>query len=422
MSKEFKLQDPGEGIHEAEIREIHVAAGDRVQDGDTLLTVETDKAATEVPAPFNGTVEEMRVKQGDTVQVGDVLLTYSEEGEAEAEAEKEVEGEKGAVKKKKRARQAKPAEQRPVPASPATRRLARKLGVELREVEPSGPEGRVTAEDVRASAAQEEKVEKEAPPEKKRRPLKELEAPPLPDFGRWGEVKRMPLRSIRRATARQMILAWSQIPHVMHQDVADITELERFRREHKGRVEKEGGKLTLTVLVMKAAVAALKQFPRFNASLDPEKEEIILKEYYHLGVAVDTSEGLLVPVVRDVDRKSLTELAVELVQLAEKARDGKISREAMQGGSFTITNPGPIGGMAFTPIINYPQVAILGLAQTQLQPVAQGDLETYEIKARLRLPLCLGFDHRVNDGAEAARFVRAIVDILEDPESFLLMV
>jgi pyruvate dehydrogenase E2 component (dihydrolipoamide acetyltransferase) len=208
----------------------------------------------------------------------------------------------------------------------------------------------------------------------------------------------------------------------MHQDVADITELEAFRRRHQEAVGQQGGKLSLTVLVMQAVVAVLKHFPRFNASLDPEAGEIILKHYYHIGVAVDTEQGLIVPVVRDVDRKSLTELAAELTELVERTRNGKVKREDLQGGTFTITNPGPIGGTAFTPLINYPEVAILGLARARLEPVMQGDLHNFTVVPRLHLPLHLAFDHRVNDGADAARFVRTIIDILSDPESFILNV
>jgi pyruvate dehydrogenase E2 component (dihydrolipoamide acetyltransferase) len=219
-----------------------------------------------------------------------------------------------------------------------------------------------------------------------------------------------------------MSLAWAQIPHVMHQDVADITALEMFRRRHAAEVEQHGGKLSLTVLVLRALVAVLKQFPRFNASLDPEGGQLILKQYYHIGVAVDTERGLLVPVVRDVDRKSMTELAMELTALVEQVRHGKVNRDDLQGGTFTLTNPGAIGGTTFTPIINYPEVAILGLARTRLEPVVQGDIDSFTIAPRLCLPLHLAFDHRVNDGADAARFMRTLIDTLRDPESFLLRV
>lgn len=483
MTKAFTLPDPGEGIHEAEILEIYVSAGDEVQEGDIILHIETDKAAVEVPSPFTGVVEEIRVSPGDIVQVGEALITFSDESakevgrkkslpsqpekqrarsearekpdeeaeeeveQAEEEAEREEEKapptEAAAAKpksqepprEKKKADQEKRAAGGPAPASPATRRLARALKVDLQTVSGGGPGGRVTAEDVRTAAGemekalQAEKPEEEQPTEAKvkaaerkpQRPLVEA-LPPLPDFSRWGPVEHAPLRSIRRATARRMALAWSQIPHVTHQDIADITELEAFRRRHQDVVEEQNGKLSLTVFVMQAVVAALKQFPRFNASLDPDAGELILKQYYHIGVAADTAQGLIVPVVHDVDRKSLTELATELNALVERVRQQKAKPEEMRGGTFTITNPGPIGGTAFTPIINYPEVAILGLARARLEPVVEGNLDSFTIVPRLRLPLHLAFDHRVNDGADAARFLRAIIDILSDPESFILNV
>jgi pyruvate dehydrogenase E2 component (dihydrolipoamide acetyltransferase) len=306
------------------------------------------------------------------------------------------------------------------------------LGVDLHEVSGSGPGGRVTADDVRAFAGTAEaaapaaeadldtsEAEAAAPP--RGRPLV-IESPPLPDFSRWGPVEHIPLKGVRHATAKHMSLAWAQIPHVMHQDVADITALEQFRRRHVADIEQQGGKLTLTVLLLPAVVAALKQFPRFNASLDAEGGQLILKQYYHIGVAVDTERGLMVPVLRDVDRKSITELAVELAALAARVRGGTVDRDVLQGGTFTITNPGSIGGTAFTPIVNYPEVAILGLARARLQPVVQGDEDSVTIVARRQLPVHLAFDHRVNDGADAARFVRTIVDLLHDPESFLLRV
>jgi pyruvate dehydrogenase E2 component (dihydrolipoamide acetyltransferase) len=463
MAREFRLPDPGEGIHEAEILDVYVSTGDKVQEGAIILSIETDKAAIEVPSPFTGVVEEVRVKKGDIVLVGEVLMTFTEMPEKEAERERKRQPEEGVPRretakqpaKEKTARRLEEAEHRErrpegamdrlVPASPATRRLAREFGIALYEVPGSGPGGRVTADDVRTFAGQvkekpekgverakersvpelpeaaETKTPKERTPERKPLPLF-AGLPPLPDFSRWGPVEHMPLRSIRRATAKQMALAWSQIPHVTHQDIADITELEAFRRRHQEALEQQGGKLSLTVLVMQAVVAALKQFPRFNASVDPGAGEILLKQYYHIGIAVDTEQGLIVPVVRDVDRKSLTELAAELTELTERVRQGKATQEELRGGTFTITNPGPIGGTAFTPLINYPEVAILGLARARLEPVVHGDLEHFTIVPRLRLPLHLTFDHRVNDGADAARFLHTIIDILSDPESFILNV
>ncbi|MCE5243992.1 MAG: 2-oxo acid dehydrogenase subunit E2 [Desulfobacteraceae bacterium] len=424
MPREFKLPDLGEGIHEGEIVEVLVSVGDRVEDGQTILIVETDKATTEVPAPVDGTVKEIRVKPGQVVKVGDVLMTFLEEGEA-GRAVPAAEEEKPARKP-----EGKPAEAPvptatpggPVPAAPSTRRLARELGVDLRQVTPSGPGGRVTAEDVQVFSRKTEQAAGEPPPVPAQPFPEPMKAPPLPDFSRWGAVERVPLRSIRRATARHMALSWSQIPHVFHQDVVDVTELEAFRGKHKAEIEKRGGSLSMTVFALKAAVAALKAYPSFNSSLDSESGEVILKRYYHIGVAVDTERGLIVPVIRDVDRKSITELAVELRELAGRVRGGKVDQEDLAGGSFTITNIGPLGGTGFAPIVNYPQAAILGMARARLQPVVRGSAGSFEIVPRLMLPLVLGFDHRVVDGADAARFVGTIIEELQSPEKLLLTI
>jgi pyruvate dehydrogenase E2 component (dihydrolipoamide acetyltransferase) len=237
---------------------------------------------------------------------------------------------------------------------------------------------------------------------------------------RWGEVERQPLRSVRRATAKHMARAWSQIPHVSHQDVADVTKLEALRQKQKDRIAAQGGSLTLTVFVLKAAVAALKAYPRFNASLDVAAQEIILKNHYHIGVAVDTERGLLVPVLHDVDRKSVAELAIEMSDLVARTRAGKVSLEELQGGTFTITNPGPLGGTGFAAIVNYPEVAILGMARASWQPVVRGKGKKATIVPRFILPLVLSFDHRVVDGADAARFVNLIVELLQDPGRLLM--
>lgn len=469
MPREFKLPDLGEGIHEGEIVEVLVSVGDEVEDGSPVMVIETDKATTEVPSPVNGVVKEIKVKSGDVVNVGDVLMVFAERGEsgersetakdekepaetaepkeeekraeeAEKEPDEEVEGkekpeEEQAASAEEKKATAEPSEKKaqkegPVPAAPSTRRLARELGVDLHEVTPSGPGGRVTSEDVRAYADKGEQAGetagKEAPEKvstEKRAaspPPSFAEAGPLPDFSQWGPVKRQPLRSIRRATAKRMAQSWSQIPHVTHADEADITELEAFRQKHKEEVQAQSGALSLTVFALKAAVAALKAFPRFNASLDTENEEIIIKDYYHIGIAVDTDRGLIVPSIRDVDRKSILQLARELEDLIERAREGKVDRDDMTGGTFTITNVGPLGGTGFTPIINYPQVAILGLAKARYKPVVQGDANDFEIVPRLMLPLIVGFDHRVLDGADAARFVKVVMDALHDPEQLLM--
>jgi pyruvate dehydrogenase E2 component (dihydrolipoamide acetyltransferase) len=326
--------------------------------------------------------------------------------------------------------------QGPVAAAPSTRRIARELGVEISQVKPSGPGGRVTPEDVRAFA---ETLKQSGAPkaavgaeEQGPAPLSVAaravtpaalpEAVPLPQFDRISPVERISLRSVRRATAKHLAAAWSQIPHVTHMDVADVTELEVFRRKHRQQVEGRGGALSLTVFAMKAAAAALKKFPRFNSSIDMEAEEIIIKHYFNIGFAVDTERGLLVAVIRDVDRKSIFDLAVEFRALAEKTRQGKASRDDMSGGTFTITNVGSLGGTGLSPIINHPEVAILGMAQARLQPVVAGDENNYEIVPRLMLPISVTFDHRVLDGAEAARFLNMIIEGLENPENLLMMI
>jgi pyruvate dehydrogenase E2 component (dihydrolipoamide acetyltransferase) len=425
MVREFKLPDLGEGIHEGEILKVIVSVGDEVKEGDPILEVDTDKAAVEIPSPYTGKVKEIRVKEGDMVHVGDVLITF-EGGEAEEPKEKpeaarkEKPGEKPKVEEERAP--AGPAEGGPVPASPATRRLARELGVDLQKVPPSGPGGLVTMEDVKAFAGQakEEKPKPEPGKPAEARPL-EIKGPKLPDFTKWGKVERQPLRSIRRATAKQMTLAWSQIPHVHNQDRVDMTKLQEFRSKHKEEVEAKGGRLTITAFALKAAASALRQFPRVNSSLDTETGEIVLKQYYHIGVAVSTDEGLVVPVIRDVDRKSITELAVELTDLVKRTRERKVSLDELQGGTFTVTNVGPMGGGYFAPIINYPEVAILGLGAMRMEAVAMEESgERYEIVTRLMMPIVLCVDHRVLDGVDAIAFMKFLAVALEDPERLLM--
>lgn len=445
MAREFKLPDLGEGVHEGEVRAILVAPGDRVTEGDPILAVETDKATVEIPSPYTGSVQEIRVKPDELVHVGDVLITFADAAEkagAETAAPKPAAAPEppGQIPKAAENRAgasapaaaAKSAHRGPIPASPATRRLARELGVDLAQAAPTGPAGRVTAEDVRKAARKAPAEAKEpTAPEAAATAAKALAlqplpsaaaAPPLPDFSKWGPVNRVPVRSIRRATARQMALSWSQIPHVTSQDTVDITRLESFRQRHKAAVAREGGHLTLTSFALKAAATALRRYPHFNASLDAQAGEIIVKDYFHIGVAVDTDEGLIVPVIRDVDRKSLTELAVELDEKVRRTREGGITLAELQGGTFTITNVGTLGGGHFSPMINYPQVAILGMGGARMRPAVVPD-ETGEpaLAPRLTLPLVLAIDHRVVDGADAGRFMVVIKQALEDPESLLMM-
>lgn len=426
MAKAFKLPDLGEGIHEGEVLAVRVSVGQAVREGDIILEVETDKAAVEIPSPYTGTVLEIRAKPGDTVRVGQVLMTFSEAGEKAEPAP----GPAAAVSEEAKvpeAADASPApgpRQGPVPASPATRRLARELDVDLAQVPPSGAAGLVTADDVRAFAASGKAVE--TPAAAPTAPAAERPARPpvppaeLPDFSKWGAVERVPFRSIRRATARQMSLAWEQIPHVNSQDYVDVTRLEAFRRKHKQDVEARGGRLTVTVFALKAVATALKAHPRINASLDTAAGEIVLKKHYHIGVAVNTEEGLVVPVVRDVDNKSIKELAVELHALVQRAHARKIALDEFQGGTFTITNAGALGGWTFAPIINHPQVAILGLGQGRLQPAVVKRESGLALAARLIMPTVLCIDHRVLDGADAVSFLKLFKQIMEDPDELLM--
>jgi pyruvate dehydrogenase E2 component (dihydrolipoamide acetyltransferase) len=301
---------------------------------------------------------------------------------------------------------------RPVPASPATRSLAKRLGVDLHTIDGSGPGGRIEPGDVQAVA----EVEDTAATEETSGPAQKIETA---DADRWGPVERVPLRGIRRATAQNMEKSWREIPHVTHQDVADVTDLEEYRKAHADAVGASGGKLTITVFLVKAVVAALRKHPRFNASLDGD--DVVIKDYFNIGVAVDTADGLVVPVIRDADRKSAVDIARELASISAKMRRGDREIDDFAGGTFTITNPGGIGGTSFTPIVNYPEVAILGAAQARWQPVVTGEGgPTAGVTPRLQLPLVLSFDHRVNDGADAARFVRTLVTSLEDVTGLLL--
>ena len=426
MSRSFKLPDLGEGIHEGEVLAVPVEVGQEVKEGDIIIEVETDKAAVEIPSPFNGRVQEIFVKPGDVVNVGDVMMTFSNgESARTVKAEKPIRKPVATAETVAADTRVSPASKEgPIPASPATRRLARELGVDLHLVTTTGPAGLVTAEDVHRFA-QNGRMDKEVPAtsppvsdEVQPLPISE---PPLPDFTRWGSVERVPFRSIRRATGKQMTLAWSLIPHVNSQDVVDITKLEAFRQKHKAEIETVGGKLTLTVFALKAIATALKTYPDFNATLDMANAEIIIKHYYNIGVAVSTDKGLIVPVVRDVDRKSIKELSVELNDLVQRTRARKTTLEEMQGGTFTITNAGAMGGGFFAPIINHPEVAILGVGQARMQPVVRdkgkGD---FQIVPRLMMPIVLCIDHRVLDGADAIKFLRVIIDSLEDPDELLM--
>lgn len=429
MTTPFRLPDLGEGVHEAEILAVPVTAGQEVQEGDLILEVETDKAAVEIPSPITGTVSALHVQPGDIAKVGDILITFETGKVAPAKEPEEATKTAPVAAPQKQAASADTGKKRPVPASPSTRRLAREMGVDLHLVPATGSKGLVTAEDVRNFAAGGPKAETQPatptpPPEAV--PAAAPAAIPdsfrtLPDFSQWGEVERQPFRSIRRATANRMAASWAQIPHVNCQDMVDITRLDDFRRRHKDEIAAAGGRLTMTVFALKAAATALKSYPQFNASLDLEAQEIIVKKYYHIGVAVDTDHGLVVPVIRDVDRKSIRELSIEVQEAIVRAKERKSTREELVGGTFTLTNAGAIGGGFFSAIINYPEIAILGLGRARMQPaVVTGTNGRHEIVPRLMMPLVLCFDHRVVDGADAIRFMQVIIDLLQDPDELLI--
>jgi pyruvate dehydrogenase E2 component (dihydrolipoamide acetyltransferase) len=301
-----------------------------------------------------------------------------------------------------------------IPAGPSTRRYARELGVDLRSVGGTGPSGRITQDDVKAhvNAAMSGGGGVSA-----------MRTPDLPDFAKWGEVERTPMSQVRRLTAEHMARSWAIVPHVTQYEKIDVTELEAFRKRHEARIEKQGGKLTLTVLIIKAVVSCLKQYPNFNASLDLGSGEIVYKRYYNIGIAVDTERGLLVPNIKDAGGKDLVQLSSDLTEMADKTRTGHIELSALSGGTFTISNQGGIGGAEFSPIVNWPEVAILGVGRGRMEPgYAPGEKDFDDLlpMARLMMPVGLSYDHRVIDGAMAARFIRTLKETLEDPELLLL--
>ena len=446
---EFKLPELGENISQGDLVRLMISAGTKVSEGQPVMELETDKAVIEVPSSISGIVKEVRVKQGDKIKVGDVIFTL--EGAAAPQTERpkhipveRVTGQQGArlafqaaiQAEGKTEEQALPRDQpqplppsftmpaqlekvagsergAPIPAAPHVRRLAREIGIDIHNVKGTGPGGRISEHDVKAhskkllasvaAAAQAPRGAQFAQPE-------------LPDFTKWGKVERVSIRGVRRKTAEHLWQAWTTVPHVTQNDKADITELEHLRARFAPKAEEVGGKMTVTAIALKVCSSALKIFPQFNASIDLAKDEIVYKQYINIGVAVDTDRGLLVPVIRDVDKKNIVELAAELTQLSKKARDKKLTLAEMEGGTFTITNLGGIGGTGFSPIVNYPEVAILGLSRSSMEPVwLNGKFEP-----RLVLPVSLSYDHRLIDGADAARFLRWIAEAFEQP--FLLSV
>lgn len=418
MAYEFKLPDLGEGLTEGEIVKWLVKVGDSIEEGQTFVQVETDKAVIEIPSPKKGVILQILAKEGETVQVGQVILVIGEPGEkvepvAEPKAvEKpasvgvvgELEEAVEEVEERASAEAPKPAVAKvEVLATPAVRKRARELNVDLNRLKGSGPRGRITKDDV-------EKAVKE----KEEAPAAAVKAARKYDM--YGFIERVPLRGMRKTIARAMAKSKSTAAHVTSIDEADITNLVNLREKQKERAAKKGIHLTYMPFLIKAVVAALEEHPYLNGTLDDEREEIILKKYSNIGVAVDTKDGLMVPVVKNAKEKSILALADELVKLSEKARERTIDLADLKGGTFTITNYGAVGGIYGSPIINYPEVAILGVGKILEKPVViEGKIEIRKV-----LPLSLSFDHRVIDGAEAARFMNTIIDHLEDPDLILL--
>ena len=421
MSYEFKFPDIGEGLTEGEIVCWLVKEGDEIKEGQPLVEVETDKALAEIPSPKTGVILKLLAKEKEIIKVGQVIVVFGEKGEAVAPGPPPpkprsvgVVGELEEAPEEPASPEVKPVPERPslvsphALATPAVRALAKELGVDIEKVKGGGPEGRVVEKDVREAAAGKDRL-----PEPEKKPAK------VKKYDFYGYIDHIPLRGVRRAIAKAMVKSKYTAPHVTAMDEADVTALWRIKEKEKKNAEKKGIKLTILPFIIKAVIAGLKEHPYLNASLDDENEEIILKKYFNIGVAVDTPEGLMVPVVKNADDKSILQLAEELTPLAEKARNRTIDLADMKGGTFTITNYGAVGGMYGTPIINHPEVAILGVGRMKETPVVK-DVKDGKVETRKMLFLSLSFDHRVVDGAEAARFLNMIIARLEDPDLILL--
>lgn len=431
--QQVTLPDVGDNIEKGTVVTILVNVGDTVSEGQPVIELETDKAVVEVPANASGTVQSVAVKIGDSIPVGGTILTLSgaastqptapapESAQPASQSQQSTQPEPARPAGAPQAQAAAPQQSgtqnpqtfdgRPVvPAAPSVRRLAREIGIDIHAVHGTGIAGRISEEDVRRTAGT-PSVQAQASAASAAAPAPM--AAPLPNFEKWGTVRREDMSGIRKATVRSMTTAWTTIPMVTHFDKADVTAMEETRKRFGARVEKEGGKLTMTHILMKVVANALRKFPKFNASLDLGAEQVIYKEFVNIGVAVDTPVGLLVPVVKDADRKGITELVLDLSELAGRARERKLKPDEMQGATFTISNLGGIGGHAFTPIVNSPEVAILGVSRGGFEPV--WNKEKGEFEPRNMLPLSLTYDHRLIDGADAARFLRSICESLEDP-------
>jgi len=430
-----KLPQLGEGIEGGDVLNVMVAPGDTIAKDQSIAEVETDKAVVEVPSPVSGRIADVLIKAGDRIKVGADLIRVEtdatgerlpgakESAAAVAPVADKKPAEAASISKEERPvprKEPAPATRVPeaqrevgriIPAGPAARRLARELGVDLSRVRGTASGDRITVDDVKAfvrsggiaTVSQESGGARPA------------EGPQLPDFAQWGPIDRKPVSSLRRKIAEQLMVAWTA-PMVTHFDEADVTELEGFRKKFAPRVKEAGGALTMTTLAIKAVIEGLKEFPQMNASFDVAKGELVIKNYYHISVAVDTAAGLIVPVIRNADKKSLRDLAIELSGIAQRARDRKVSVEELQGGTFTISNLGGIGGTGFTPLLNWPQVGILGLARGSMKAVwREGRFEP-----RLVMPISVTYDHRVIDGADGARFTRRVARAFEEFTGALL--
>ena len=420
MAFEFKFPDIGEGLTEGEIVRWLVKEGDEIKEGQPLVEVETDKALAEIPSPRTGAILKIMAKEKEIVKVGQVIVVIGEKGEAMAAPPPPprpksvgVVGELEEAPEEAPAVAAKVAPTKPAfvsehaLATPAVRALARELGVDINKVQGSGPEGRVSEKDVRQAA------ESKAKP----KPAEEMkEVKKVRKYDLYGSVERIPLRGVRRSIAKAMVKSKYTAPHVSAMDEADVTELWQIREKEKKVAESKGIKLTILPFIIKAVIAGLTEHPYLNATLDDDSEEIVLKKYFNIGLATDTPEGLMVPVVKNAKEKSIFELAQELTQLTDKARNRTIDLADLKGGTFTITNYGAVRGIYGTPIINYPEVAILGIGRIQDMPVVRDG----KVVVRRILPLSLSFDHRVVDGAEAARFLNTVIARIEDPDLILL--
>ncbi len=434
---EFKLPEVGEGVKAADVAEVLVKEGETLSVGQIVAEIETEKAVAEVPSTVAGKIVKVHIKPGDNVTVGGVLLTVeSTNGSSTPKSAASPSPEKSAPAKAASPNAdrapvpaggethfaqpdatAAPAQivaqsdlgkdnRPPAPASPSTRRTARELGVDLYQVKGTGPGGRITTEDVQAYV----KAILTKPASASASGGGPMTPPPLPDFSKFGEVEREAMNKIGKTSANHLTMSWNVIPHVTQHEMVDITEIEAARRMFLQGRGKDGPKVTMTAIAIKAAVTALKAFPKFNSSLDPQTMEIVYKKYYNIGVAVDTPNGLVVPVVKQVDKKTILQIADEITTLAGKARDRKLAMEDMQGATFTITNLGGIGGSFFTPIVSYPEVAILGMSRGTKQLV----MINGQPQERLMLPLSLSYDHRVVNGADAARFIVKLSNLMSD--------